>query len=225
MTKVLIFGATGMVGQGALRECLLDPGVEQVVCVGRAHSGGADPKLRDIVLSDLFAVGEREAELTGFDACFFCLGVSVVGLAEADYTRVTYQLPVTVAEVLARLNPGMTFVHVSAQGADERSRFMWARVKGRTERALGALPFKATYILRPGFIQPLHGIKSKTGWYNVLYALTAPLASALATFFPAAATTTEKIGRAMIAVTRDGYSKKILESADVNLVAIDRGMA
>ncbi|MFA6117054.1 MAG: hypothetical protein WC729_23855 [Sphingomonas sp.] len=219
--NVLIFGATGMVGQGVLRECLLDRGVENVVTVGRAPSGRSDPKLREILLPDLFAIADKTGELSGFDACFFCLGVSSVGMSEADYTRITHDLTVTVATLLAGLNPGMTFIYVTGAGTDssEQGRRMWARVKGRTENALFALPFAASYMFRPGFIQPLHGIVSKTGWYRALYAMTGPLASALGAVSPGLATTTEKLGRAMIAVARGGYAKRILGNADINRAA------
>ena len=219
--NILIFGATGMVGQGVLRECLLDTGIERVVTVGRAPSGRTDPKLHEIVLPDLFAIREQAAELAGFHACFFCLGVSAVGMSEADYTRITYDLTITVAELLAELNPGMIFVYVTGTGTDssEQGRFMWARVKGRTENALFALPFKAAYMVRPGFIQPLHGIVSKTGWYRALYAATGPLATLLGRMSPGLLTTTEQVGRAMIAVARNGYAKKIFENADINRAA------
>lgn len=219
--KVLIFGATGMVGQGVLRECLLDNGVEQVVTVGRAATGRTDPKLREIVLADLFAVQTIAADMEGFDACFFCLGVSAVGMSEADYTRITHDLTVTIAELLVRLNPGMTFIYVTGTGTDtsEKGRFMWARVKGRTENALRAMPFRASYMFRPGFIQPLHGIVSKTGWYRVAYAVTAPISGVLGRLFPGAVTTTENVGRAMIGVVRDGYPKPVLENADINRAA------
>ncbi|WCM25469.1 hypothetical protein NDN01_15585 [Sphingomonas sp. QA11] len=219
--NILLFGATGMVGQGVLRECLIDPGVDRVVTVGRATSGRTDPKLREILLPDLFDIGGEAAELSGFDACFFCLGVSAVGMSEADYTRITHDLTVTAATLLAGLNPGMTFIYVTGTGTDssERGRIMWARVKGRTENALFALPFAAAYMFRPGFIQPLHGIVSKTGWYRAAYAVTGPLASVLGALSPALATTTEKVGRAMIAVARGGYAKTILGTADINRAA------
>ncbi|HJY34950.1 MAG TPA: NAD-dependent epimerase/dehydratase family protein, partial [Vicinamibacterales bacterium] len=133
--NVLIFGATGMVGQGVLREALLDPGVTRVVTVGRRATGVQDPKLRELVHADLFHLESLEADLTGFDGGFYCLGVTSVGMSEADYTRITFDLTMAVAETLARLNPQMTFVFVSGAGADssETGRLMWARVKGRAE--------------------------------------------------------------------------------------------
>jgi uncharacterized protein YbjT (DUF2867 family) len=216
--KILIFGATGMVGQGVLRECLIDRDVDQVVTVGRERTGRADPKLREFVLPDLFAIGALEAELSGFDACFFCLGISSVGLSEAAYARITFDLTIAIAELLARLNPGMTFVYVSGTGTDSsgQGRLMWARVKGRTENRLRDLPFKALFLFRPGVIQPLHGVVSKTGWVRALYAITAPIAGLVGRLAPALMTTTERVGRAMIGVARNGYPKAVLENSDIN---------
>jgi uncharacterized protein YbjT (DUF2867 family) len=216
--KVLLFGATGMVGQGVLRECLLDPGVEGVTAVGRNPTGVAHPKLRDLVHSDLFDLSPIERELAGFDACFYCLGVSSVGLTEAAYCRVTRDLTVTVAETLVRLNPGMTFVFVSGAGSDstEHGRTMWARVKGEAENVVLRLPFKAACVFRPGLIIPLHGIESKTALYRIPYAIARPLLPLLERLLPDYVTTTEKIGRAMVRVAREGRPKPILETADIN---------
>jgi uncharacterized protein YbjT (DUF2867 family) len=215
--NVLLFGATGMIGQGVLRECLLDPGVERVVAVGRSPSGRHHPKLRDLVVPNVADLASVESELTGFDAAFFCLGVSAVGMSEERYTGLTYDLTLSVAQTLARTNPQMTFIYVSGAGTDatERGRAMWARVKGRTENALLRLPFKAAYMFRPGFIQPLHGIRSRTRLYRLAYAATTPLYPLLARF-TSAVTTTKQLGRAMIAVARSGYSKRVLESRDIN---------
>ena len=214
----LIFGATGMVGQGVLRECLLDPAVRRVVAVGRSASGQAHPKLSDVLVPDLMDLSSAEARLTGFDACFFCVGVTSAGLGEAEYTRLTYDLTLAVARTVARLNPGLTFLFVSGLGADgsERGRVMWARVKGRTENALLRLPLGAAYMFRPGYIQPLHGIRSRTRWYRLFYAAMAPLYPLLRAGFPGAVTTTEQLGRAMVAVARRGYGKPILDSRDIN---------
>ena len=153
--NVLIFGATGMVGQGVLRECLLAGDVERVTAVGRTPTGIQHAKLRDLRVPDLMDYRSVEADLRGFDACFFCLGVSSAGMDEARYTRLTYDLTLAAAEVLARLNPQMTFVYVSGVGTDstERGSIMWARVKGRTENALRRLPFKGVYLFRPSVIQ------------------------------------------------------------------------
>ena len=210
-----------MVGQGVLHECLLDSGVPLVKTVGRTATGIQHPKLREVAHQDLWNYSSIEMELSGFDACFFCLGVSAAGMKEADYERVTYGITMAAAEVLCRLNPQMTFVYVSGAGTDssEQGRMMWARVKGRTENALLRLPFKAAYMFRPGFIQPLHGVRSKTTAYRVFYILTKPLLPILRWAFPAFILTTEQIGRAMLAVARNGAPKRILESRDVNALA------
>lgn len=211
-----------MVGQGVLRECLLDPGVEFVKTIGRSATGVQHPKLRDFVHQDLWNYSSIEMELTGFDACFFCLGVSAPGMKESDYARITYGIPVAAAETLPRLNPRMTFIFVSGAGADssEHGRIMWARIKGKTENALLRLPFKAAYIFRPGLIEPLHGIRSRTAAYRVIYMLMKPLMPLLRRTFPASILTTEQIGRAMLAVARNGAPIRILESKDINAIAL-----
>ena len=162
--NVLLFGATGMVGQGALRECLLADDVARVQTIGRTATGQQHPKLRELIHRDLFDYSAIEADLMNFDACFFCIGVTSSGMSEDEYTRFTHDLTVAAAQTLARLNPQMTFVYISGAGADssETSKTMWARVRGRTENALQGLSFKAVYVFRPGIIQPLHGIRSKT---------------------------------------------------------------
>lgn len=209
-----------MVGQGVLRECLSDPGVRAVVAVGRSASGQQQQKLRDVVTPDLMDLSGIESQLTGFDACFFSLGVSALGMNEEKYSKVTYDLTLYVARTLGRLNPGITFIYVSGKATDstELGRVMWARVKGRTENALLALPFRA-YMFRPGAIIPLHGIRSRTGWYNTLYTIATPLYPILRRFFPNAVTTTEQVGKAMIAVARGGYSRRVLETPDINSVS------
>jgi uncharacterized protein YbjT (DUF2867 family) len=216
--NVVIFGATGMVGQGVLRECLLDPDVRRVVTVGR--SSVDDPKVRDLVVPDLFDLTAIESDLTNLDACFFCLGVSSAGMSEADYARVTFDLTMSIANTLARLNPQMTFVFISGAGTDssEGGRTMWARVKGRAENALLQMPFKAAYMFRPAFIQPLHGIRSKTTLYQFFYTLLAPMMPLLRRM-PRWVTTTERLGRAMIAAAKHGAPKRILESEDINQIA------
>ncbi|GAC1454398.1 MAG: epimerase [Gemmatimonadaceae bacterium] len=216
--NVALFGATGMVGQGVMRACLLDPGVERVIAVGRHATGQVAPKLREIVIPDVADLHRVAAELTDLDACFFCLGVSAAGLSEAAYTRVTYDLSMAVVQTLAKLNGSMTFVYVSGMGTDgsERSAIMWARVKGRTENALLRLPFKVAYMFRPGLIIPLHGARSRTAWYQLLYLLAKPFYPLLKRMFPRAVTTTDQVGRAMLMVARDGYPKAVLESADIN---------
>ncbi len=215
--KVLLLGATGMIGQGALRECLLDPEVEQVLALVRSPTGQQHPKLRELVHPDLFNLAPLEAELNGWDACLFCLGISASGLDEAAYSRITHDLTLAVAQVLVRLNPAMTFVYISAAGADssERGRVMWARVKGRIENALQRLPFKGVYHFRPGVIQPLHGIRSQTRLYRVLYTVMGPVLPLLRRLVPASITTTEQLGRALLRVARDGAPQPILEMRDI----------
>jgi uncharacterized protein YbjT (DUF2867 family) len=215
--KAILFGATGMVGLGVLRECLLDPDVESVVTVGRAQTGQKHEKLRELVHANLLDLSAIEGELSGHDACFFCLGVTSAGTSEQEYERITYGIPVAVAQTLVKLNPGMTFVYVSGSGADssEKGSTMWARIKGKAENALLAMPFKATYVFRPAFIQPLHGIRSRTKLYNAMYAVLGPLYPVVKAIAPGYATTTEQLGRAMIAVARKGFAKRILESQDI----------
>ncbi|HEY4884597.1 MAG TPA: NAD-dependent epimerase/dehydratase family protein [Myxococcales bacterium] len=219
--KLILFGATGMVGQGALRECLLDPDVTQVLSVARGSTGQKHDKLHELLHKDFTDFSALERQLTGYDACFFCLGVSSAGMSEADYARVTYDFTLAAAKVLAKANPQMTFIYVSGTGTDssEKGRSMWARVKGRTENALLALPFKAAFMFRPGFIQPMHGIVSKTKLYRVVYAISAPVFPVLNAAFPKAVTTTERVGRAMLAVAKSSFGKTLLENDDINALA------
>lgn len=216
--KVILFGASGMVGQGVLRECLLDDGVQSVLAVGRTTLEQQHSKLSNLVYAYFYNYSAVETELVGYDACFFCLGVSASGMSEAQYHRITYDLTLAAAQTLSRLNPQMTFIYVSGMGTDssERGRSMWARVKGKTENALLRLPFKATYMFRPGMIQPLHGIKSKTGLYRAIYAVTGPLLPLVKALAPSSITTTEQVGRAMIKVARRGADRPVLEAADIS---------
>jgi uncharacterized protein YbjT (DUF2867 family) len=218
--KVILFGATGMVGQGVLRECLLDAGVESVLAVGRSPTGQRHAKLREIVHDNFLDYSSIESQLTGYDACFFCLGVSSIGMDEERYRHLTYDITLAAATTLSKLNPGMVFTYVSGRSTDstEQGPMMWARVKGKTENDLLKLPFKAAYMFRPAGIQPLHGIKSKTAWIQAIYVVTAPLLSLLNRTSPKFMTTTEQVGRAMIKVARDGYPKQVLESEDINAV-------
>jgi uncharacterized protein YbjT (DUF2867 family) len=214
--RIIVFGATGMVGQGVLRECLLDERVTEVLTVGRSSTGREHPKLREIVTTDLTGAGE----LGGHDACFFCLGVSAAGMSEQAYRRVTVDLTLSVARPLADANPNLTFVYVSGAGTDRtgRSRMMWARVKGETENAVLALPFHG-YAMRPGFIQPMHGIRSRTFWYRAIYLATRPLYPLMFRLAPRAATSTERVGRAMLQLALAGSPKRVIEPADINDLA------
>ncbi len=217
--KVILFGATGMVGQGVLRECLLDPTIDRVLTVGRKATGQKHDKLRELVHESLQDLTPVLDQLDGYDACFFCLGISSVGMTEADYRRVTFDLSMAVARPLSARSPGMTFVFVSGEGTDAQGKSMWARVKGETENAIAALPFKATFMFRPGFIQPLHGIRSKTLLYRVIYALFAPLYPLLKVLFPRWMTTTENVGRAMITVARQGSQQRLIGNREINDLA------
>ncbi|CAI0744916.1 Rossmann-fold NAD(P)-binding domain-containing protein [Serratia entomophila] len=218
--KVILFGASGMVGQGVLRECLRDPQVSEVLSIGRSTLTQSHPKLRQLTLPDLGALSALEPQLGGYDACFFCLGISSVGMSEADYRAVTFDLTLAAARPLARLNPAMTFIYVSGVGTDssERGRSMWARVKGATENALLALPFHAV-MFRPGAILPLHGIRSKTRAYDLLYRLFKPLWLGALRLFPNQVTTTERVGLAMLAVARRATDLRIVEPAQINRLA------
>jgi uncharacterized protein YbjT (DUF2867 family) len=216
--RVIIFGASGMIGQGVLRECLLDPEVTQIISVVRKSTGRQDNKVREIVHADFFDFTSLDPKLTGLDACFFCLGVSSVGMSEADYRHVTYDIALAAANALVKQNPKMTFCFISGAGTDSsgQGKSMWARVKGQTENALLALPFKAAYMFRPGVIVPLHGIKSRTALYRIPYMIMTPFLPLLQRLFSNSVTTTEKLGRAMLIAAKRGAPKAILESADFN---------
>ena len=215
--KIVLWGATGMVGQGVLRECLAAPDVDEVLVVGRTALGVSHPKLREVVHRDFFDYRSIEHALRGYDACFFCLGVSAAGMNEASYTRLTYELTLAAANALVRLNPAMVFVYVSGAGTDssEQGRSMWARVKGRTENALRKLPFRQVFLFRPGFIEPVHGERSKTTMSRVVYALSRPLVPLLRALFPRHILSTVIIGQAMLSVARHGAPKAILECPDI----------
>jgi len=210
-----------MVGQGVLKECLDDPGVTSVLAVGRGSCAVEHDKLREVIHDDFFDYSRIADDLTGYDACFFCLGVSAAGMREEQYHHLTYELTVRTAETLVELNPNMTFCYVSGVGTDstESGRIMWARVKGKTENRLMRLPFKAVYLFRPGYIQPLKGIRSKTRIYRVVYTLVGPLFPLLKILFPKYVTTTEKVGRAMLRVASGGYPRNVLENRDINAMA------
>lgn len=220
--KVILFGATGMVGAGVLHECLRDDRVREVLSVQRTATGTKHPKLRELIRSDFYDYQDVRDAFRGADACFFCLGVTAVGKSEAEYHRLTFDLTLAAARMLAEVNPGMTFCYVSGQGTDstERGRIMWARVKGKTENALLALPLEA-WMLRPGYIQPMGGIRSKTRVYRLFYQLMAPLYPVLRRLTPNAVTTNETVGRAMIQLAASGYESRILEVRDINRVAVE----
>lgn len=220
--KVILFGATGMIGQGALRACLADPDVTRVLSVVRTPGGTPHPKLREVQHRDFRDYAAIAEDLAGYDACMVCLGVSAAGMSEAEYTAITYDVTLAAARAVLAASPDATFLYVSGAGTDatEKGRAMWARVKGRTENALLALPFRAAYMLRPGFIQPTEGIVAKTPLYRIGYAVIGPLFPLLRALFPNHLITSVELGRAMVAVARHGAPKKVLEAPD--LVALGR---
>jgi uncharacterized protein YbjT (DUF2867 family) len=215
--KVILFGATGMVGKGVLRQCLLDPGVESVVSIARKPSGISHPKLRDLVREDMFDFSVNAGEFNTYDTCFFCLGVSSVGMSETEYSHLTYDLTMGWAHAFARENSKMRFLYVSGMGTGGKA--MWARVKARTENDLLAL-FPAAIMIRLGALRPMHGERSKAPGGGVLLTVLSPLWPLLQWLFPNSVITSEELGRAMILAARQGGPKRVLESAD--LVALGR---
>lgn len=211
--KTIITGATGMVGEGVLHECLLNPEVESVLVINRRPCNTQHPKLKEIIHNDFFDFTGIEAELTGYNACFFCLGISSVGMKEEDYHRVTYDLTMALANVLAKLNPDMTFCYVSGGATDstEKGNMMWARVKGKTENHLIKLFSPKAYMFRPGYIQPTKGLKNTYTTYKVL----APLYPLWKLLFPRFVCTLKEIGMAMINTVNKGYDKQVLEVPDI----------
>jgi uncharacterized protein YbjT (DUF2867 family) len=220
--KVIVVGASGMVGQGVLRECLLDPEVERVLVVGRRALGRTDTKLVERVVPNLTDLSALEGDLAGYDACFFCLGVTSAGQTEETYRKVTYDITAAFASTLARLNPGMTFVFVSGAGTDstEKGGVMWARVKGAAENVVLKAGFKAAFLFRPGIIQPLHGVTSRTALYRFFYVVLSPLVLLLKQLAPGTVTTTERVGRAMLEAAKRGAPKTILANSDINALAL-----
>jgi uncharacterized protein YbjT (DUF2867 family) len=218
---VVLFGATGMVGQGALLECIDDPRVRAVLVIGRSSCGVTHPKVRELVRADLFHYDDLRGELAGYDACLFCLGVASAGMDEPSYTRITLDIAASAADALGAANPGIRFCFVSGVGADpsERGRVMWARVKGRTENRLLATPTVDAYIFRPAYIQPLRGVRSRTPQYRWFYTVMGPLYPLIAAVLPGSVTTTVNLGRALIGVALRGYSSRILESREINEAA------
>jgi uncharacterized protein YbjT (DUF2867 family) len=216
--RVVLFGATGMIGQGSLRECLLDPDVTSVLAVVRSPELPPHPKLHELVHKDFLDFSSVAEALTGYDACFWCLGITSAGMSEADYTRITYGFTLAAAKVLAERNPGMTFIFVSGANTDANGKAMWARVKGKTENAVAALPFKAAFMFRPAFIQPVHGVTSKTKSYRILYALFTPVVPLVKLLMSKKFTTSEILGKAMLAVAKQGAGKTVLESPDIHAI-------
>ena len=212
--KAIILGATGMVGEGVLHECLRHPEVESILVINRRSFGAEHKKLTEIIHPDFFDLAPIETSLSGYNACYFCMGVSAMGMKESEYRRVTYDLTMNFARTLLKLNPEMTFCYVSGTGADssESGRSMWARVKGKTENDLMKLPFKAAFMFRPGYIQPTKGLKNTYTMYKVL----SPLYPVWKTFFPKYVCTLEQLGLAMINTVITPPEKQILENVDIS---------
>ena len=219
--KLVLFGATGMLGSGALIECLAHRDVTEVLTVGRRASGMRHPKLTDLVQEDLFDLSAAVGALTGVDGCLYCLGVSSAGMTEEAYRRVTRDLTLSAAAALLEASPGLSFCFISGAGTDssERGRIMWARVKGETENRLLALPVGGVWIFRPGYVQPLKGVRSRFRLYNAAHALVGPLHPLLSRFVPSSVTTTESLGLALIRVARDGSSQTVLGNREINALA------
>lgn len=219
--NILIYGASGMVGQGVLRECLLAEDVHHVTAVVRSSLPVTHPKLVQFVTPDLTEILESGDANSHYDACFYCLGISSSGMSEEKYSHFTYDLTLKIASRLVKLNPDMAFIYVSGAGtySSEQGKSMWARVKGKTENAILKLGFASAWMFRPAVIQPLNGARSKTASYRILYQLMAPVLPLLKRMFPDAILTTEDMGRAMLNAVRYGYKKPILEKTDISRLA------
>lgn len=215
--KVILFGATGMVGEGVLLTTLNHEDVETVLVIGRRPCMVTHPKLKEIIHHDFFNYSSIEEQLNGYDACFFCLGVSSVGMNEKEYRRITYDLTMQAATALSRCNPAMTFCYISGTGTDstEQGRVMWARIKGKTENHLAKLPFKSVYSFRPGLMKPVPGQRNVKLLFKVI-AWPYPLWKLL---FPGTVSTLADVGCAMINATIYGYSKQVLENVDIARLA------
>jgi uncharacterized protein YbjT (DUF2867 family) len=222
--RIILLGATGMVGSGVLLECLEDPGISRVLVLGRQSVGLQHPKLEERLHQDFLNIEALRPNLRGYDACFFCLGVSASGMKAATYEALTYTLTLHVAQVLLDENPSLVFCYVSGQGTDsaEKSLMRWARVKGKTENALLAMPFKAAYMFRPGYIHPVKGANTKTALYKAFYTVLKPAYPLLNAFFPQQLTTTENVGLSMIQVALERGPRPILHAADINILAEKR---
>ncbi|HFK5553472.1 NAD-dependent epimerase/dehydratase family protein [Elizabethkingia anophelis] len=216
--KVIITGATGMVGEGVLQESISNPNVEKILLINRKPSGYTHPKIEEILHSDFSDISALTSQVTGYNACFFCLGVSSIGMNEEQYTKVTYDLTLGFAKTLAEVNPQMTFCYVSGASTDstEKGKQMWARVKGKTENDLMKLPFKAVYNFRPGFMKPTKDAKNIKGFFKFINAVYPLLRAISSTYF----LTLEEVGKAMINAVLHGYPKHVLEVGDIKKLSI-----
>lgn len=215
--KAVIFGATGMVGQAVLREAIMDMGVDQVLAVGRAPVALVNPKFESITHADFLDFTPLAKKFKGIDVCFWCLGIASAGLSETDYQRITCDYTVAAAKTLLKVNPKITFVFISGMGADssEKGRVMWARIKGKTENAILSMKFRRAVVIRPAFIEPKDGIRSRTRLYRVLYRVFWPVMPLIKLFAPKSVISTRALGRVMLHVARAGAPKPVLESADL----------
>jgi uncharacterized protein YbjT (DUF2867 family) len=222
--KVILFGATGMIGAGTLLECFADRRVERVLAVVRKPTGVGHAKLEEVIHSDFYDYAALQPRWPEFDACLFCLGVTSVGMDEASYRHITFDLTMAAARSMAAVNPNLVFCYVTGAGTDSsaRGRVMWARVKGETENALLALPIRGAYMFRPGYIQPMKGVRSKTRWYQAAYDVIGPLYPLLRRLAPGWVTDTETIGRALLRVAAEGYPLRVLEGRDINASGASR---
>lgn len=219
--KIILTGATGMVGKGVLLECMDAPEIEQVLLVSRRTAGINHPKVNEILVQDFFDLSAIEEDFKGYDACFFCLGITSIGETEASYSRITHDLSLNFARSFIKYNENSIFCYVSGTGTDssEKGRIMWARIKGKTENELLKMPFKKAYMFRPGYIQPLKDIKSKTKWVQAMYTLFWPVYSILK-HFPGTATNTTNMGLAMINSLTSDYPKQVLGNKEINELAL-----
>jgi len=215
--KVVITGSSGMVGQGVLLECLVNSSITDVLVINRKPIASKHPKINEVLIDNFFKLDSIKQQLTGYDACYFCIGISGLGKDEAEYSKTTYNLTINFAKVFLEQNSKNVFCYVSGAGTDstEKRRTMWARVKGKTENTLLKMPFKSAYMFRPGYIQPLKGVKSRTNWYSLIYKLLSPIYLILK-HFPSSATNTINIGKAMIKVVEGNYSNNILNNKEIN---------
>ncbi|MCR8656541.1 NAD-dependent epimerase/dehydratase family protein [Paenibacillus endoradicis] len=218
--KVIVYGVTGMIGQLALRECLLDPEVEKVIAIVRKSTNNKHPKYQEFVLSDISDLSSIQGNVTGFDACLYLIGVSSSGMSEADYTRITYEMTIKNAKQLVEFNPNMKIIYVSGMGADstEQGKEMWARVEGKTENTLLSMPFKAAYMLRPAAILPMHGVRSKTAQYRILYNIIKPINPLLKRM--KSVLTSEQLGQLILHLAKSGTTKEVLEKEKLKELAL-----
>lgn len=220
--KVIITGSTGMVGKGVLLECLEDPSIESVLLINRKSVGIEHEKIKELLQEDFQNLSPLREELTGYDACYFCLGVSAYRMKEKEYNDITYKMTLHLAKLLSDINPEMSFCYVSGLGTDSsgKARSMWARVKGKTENAILKLPFKSTYLFRPGYIHPMKGIKSQTSSYNTMYSILKPFYPIFKLIVPNKVTSSVNVGKAMIYTSKHSIDANILYNKEINELAL-----